>query len=160
MPPDAVLPTSELRRRLRDVLARLDASGEPVVIGHYRRPAAVLARYDDYVALVAQVGADDPHVTRRPDIAGGEPLVRGSRVPVRAIVERTQSGQTVEDILAALPHLTAADIHAALAYYYDHRTEMDECLAAAGPEAALAAAGFGARPLSDGLAVAEPLTRG
>jgi hypothetical protein len=32
---------------------------------------------------------------------------------------------SADDILMALPHLRAAEVHAALAYYFDHQAEVD-----------------------------------
>ena len=61
------------------------------------------------------------HITRDPGINGGEPLIAGTRITVQHIVERTRAGQSVDEILNALPHLTVGQIYAALSYYYDHR---------------------------------------
>lgn len=36
-----------------------------------------------------------------------------------------QSGLSPDEIIASYPSLTLSDIHAALAYYYDHRDEID-----------------------------------
>jgi hypothetical protein len=38
---------------------------------------------------------------------------------------------TVDEILTALPHLTPAQVHSALAYYFDHQAEVEADLAAA-----------------------------
>jgi uncharacterized protein (DUF433 family) len=49
-------------------------------------------------------------------VSGGEPLIRGTRISVRHLIERLQAGQSVAEILAALPHLTAAQVYDALSY--------------------------------------------
>jgi hypothetical protein len=36
-----------------------------------------------------------------------------------------RQGMGLEEIISELPHLTMADIHAALAYYHDHREAID-----------------------------------
>jgi uncharacterized protein (DUF433 family) len=41
-----------------------------------------------------------------------------------------KQGDTAEDILDAYPNLNAAQVHAALSYYYEHRAEMDAVILA------------------------------
>jgi uncharacterized protein (DUF433 family) len=54
-------------------------------------------------------------------------VITGSRVRVQDIyVDFEVLGKSAEEIAAALPHLTLAQIHAALAYYFDHREEILE----------------------------------
>src|SRR5437867_3779903 len=95
-----IISISELRQRLKDLLATLDATGEPYFITQYSRPKAVLVRDDDYNALTEQGMRAHPHIVLRPEISGGEPLIRGTRITVRHIVEQVQAGQTVDTILA------------------------------------------------------------
>lgn len=59
------------------------------------------------------------------EILGGEPIIHGTRTPVRAIVELWRSGLAPEEILAHLPHLGLAEIFDALSYYHDHRAEIE-----------------------------------
>lgn len=55
----------------------------------------------------------------------------GTRIKVQHLVEARQSGiDTPEKLQEAYPHLNLAQIHAALAYYYDHRSAVDEQIAA------------------------------
>jgi uncharacterized protein (DUF433 family) len=49
-----------------------------------------------------------------PQILLGQPVVRGSRLPVYAIVEAIAAGDTRADLLAAYPFLTQEDIEQAL----------------------------------------------
>lgn len=49
----------------------------------------------------------------------------GTRSKVRQVVMDMQNGMTPEQIHDAYPHLSMAQIHAALAYYYDHKDEID-----------------------------------
>ena len=46
------------------------------------------------------------YITSDPDILRGEPIIRATRTPVRAIVEHWQFGDSPEEIIGALPHLT------------------------------------------------------
>jgi hypothetical protein len=34
-------------------------------------------------------------------------------------------GMSVDEILQSLPHLSPAQVHAALAYYFDHKAQID-----------------------------------
>jgi len=66
-----------------------------------------------------------PHITSNPQILSGVPIVEGTRTPVRSIAGYSNMGMTPDEILGALPHLSPAQIFAALAYYFDHREEID-----------------------------------
>jgi len=52
--------------------------------------------------------------------------VRGTRVPVRAIVVAWRAEPDMQVLLEAYPRLTEADVEDALAYYDAHRAELDE----------------------------------
>jgi uncharacterized protein (DUF433 family) len=58
-------------------------------------------------------------------ILGGEPIVKGTRTPVRAVVELWRTGVSPEEIIEHLPHLTLAQIFDALGYYSDHDEEIN-----------------------------------
>lgn len=59
-------------------------------------------------------------------ILGGEPIIKGTRTPVRAIVELWRMGLSPEEIRTKLPLLTLAQVFDALSYYNDHSEEIDE----------------------------------
>jgi uncharacterized protein (DUF433 family) len=59
-----------------------------------------------------------------PEICGGRPRIRGTRIRVSDIVAALSGGETVEEILDDFPYLARADIFAALQYAaaaVDHR---------------------------------------
>jgi uncharacterized protein (DUF433 family) len=66
------------------------------------------------------------YVTRQPDILSGEPIIKGTRTPVRAIVENWRLGIRPEEIPLHLPHLTLAQVFDALSFYLDHQAEINE----------------------------------
>ncbi len=66
-----------------------------------------------------------PYVTRKEGVQGGQPVITGTRTPVRSIVLYHKLGEVPEEILEKLPHLTLAKIYDALSYYYDHRAAID-----------------------------------
>jgi ACR3 family arsenite transporter len=55
---------------------------------------------------------------------GGEPIVVGTRTPVRAVVELWRLGVVPEEIPSHLPHLTLAQVFDALSYYANHQSEI------------------------------------
>ncbi len=62
------------------------------------------------------------HVTQTPGICGGRPRIDGHRVRVQDIaVEHEWRAMSPEEICQQHPGLTPAEVHSALAYYYDHR---------------------------------------
>lgn len=68
----------------------------------------------------------------RPGYCGGEPHILGHRIKVRHVaVWHEQGNMSPAEIVANYPTLTLAEVHAALAYFYDHR---DEILAAIAEE--------------------------
>ena len=148
-----IIPISELRQKLKDVLTTLEATGEPYFVTQYSRPKAVLVRYEDYNALIDQAAEEHPRIVRRPDISGGEPIIRGTRISVRHIVERVRAGQSADDILAALPHLTATQVHDALSYYYDHQPEIDELIEESQSEQVIAAQRLRVEKVAEGVAL-------
>lgn len=58
-------------------------------------------------------------------ILSGEPVVRGTRTSVRAIVELWRQGVAPEEIPRHLPHLSLAQVFDALSYYSDHTPEIN-----------------------------------
>ncbi len=66
------------------------------------------------------------YITSNPDISGGEPIIKGTRISVRLIIELENAGKSVDEIVAMYTHLTHAQVHDALSYYYDNRKEIDK----------------------------------
>ena len=55
-------------------------------------------------------------IISHPDLRGGEPCIKGTRIPVSIIVGSLAQGMTREEILREYPQLTNEDISAALMY--------------------------------------------
>lgn len=72
----------------------------------------------------------DEHIEVTPGVAGGKPRIAGHRISVQDVMiwhERMGKGA---DEIATEYDLTLADVYAALAYYFDHRGEIDESIRA------------------------------
>ncbi|MBI5822911.1 MAG: DUF433 domain-containing protein [Chloroflexi bacterium] len=72
------------------------------------------------------VSLDHPYVESVADVLGGEPVIKSTRTPVRAIVERWKFGENIDEIARSLPHLRLAQVFDALGYYDDHREEIEK----------------------------------
>lgn len=76
------------------------------------------------------------HIDARPDTCGGKPCIAGTRIRVQDIyVWHELRGKSPEEIVADFPQLSLGQVHAALAYFHDHR---DAILAAVAEEKAWA----------------------
>jgi len=51
-----------------------------------------------------------------PEIMGGKPVIKGTRIPVESILRRLSEGLNIKEILEDYPYLTEEDIRAALLY--------------------------------------------
>jgi uncharacterized protein (DUF433 family) len=63
------------------------------------------------------VATEHLYIVTDKKILSGEPIIKGTRTPVRAIVETWRMGVTAEEIPKRLPHLTLAQVFDALSYY-------------------------------------------
>lgn len=68
---------------------------------------------------------EHPYIVTNEGILSGEPVVKGTRTPVRAIVEIWRQGIPPEAIPHRLTHLTVAQVFDALSYYSDHQREIN-----------------------------------
>ena len=65
------------------------------------------------------------HIQRTPGICGGKPCIAGTRIRVQDImVWHELHGLSPEEIVTQFPQLNLADVYASLAYYHDHREEI------------------------------------
>ena len=77
-------------------------------------------------AFMATVNALTEHIEITPGVRGGRPRIAGRRITVSDIViMHLRVGRSVDEI-AAECDLALSDVHAALAYYYDHREEIEQ----------------------------------
>lgn len=109
-----------LRQALRDFLAQWDRKPRSdarisVVSEEQRDSSATKGVIDD--AMLSRISSD-------PEVCGGRPCIKGTRVRVSDIVEMLAHGASKDEILADYPYLSDEDIRAALAYAArsaDHR---------------------------------------
>ena len=58
----------------------------------------------------------EQYIEVNPKIMMGKPVVKGTRITVELLLEKLSAGESEEDILLAHPHITKADIKAALSF--------------------------------------------
>ena len=70
----------------------------------------------------------DKHIEITSDVAGGKPRIAGRRITVQNIaIWHERLGLSADEICAEYD-LSLAEVHAALAYYFDHRQEIDQAI--------------------------------
>ena len=74
-------------------------------------------------------------IVRTENIRGNRPRVAGTGVTVRRIVGWYKQGLTPEEITTEVPHLSLAQVYAALTYYHANREEIEADIAAEDAEA-------------------------
>lgn len=95
-------------------------------MGLYRRGGHGTATIGAMPA-VTQIGS---LIESRAGVHGGRPCIAGTSVSVRRIALMHNAGLVPEEIAREFGHLSLAQIHAALAYYYANREEIDADLEA------------------------------
>jgi uncharacterized protein (DUF433 family) len=69
----------------------------------------------------------EERITKTPGVCGGKARVAGHRVRVLDIVVwHEHQGMTPDEIISHVPSITLADVHASLAYYFDHIEEIQQ----------------------------------
>ena len=56
------------------------------------------------------------HIVRDAQICAGQPVIRGTRIPVRVVLGHLAHGETVDAILKEFPTLTEEDLRAVIAF--------------------------------------------
>ena len=66
------------------------------------------------------------YITRTPGVRGGNPRIAGTRIGVHDVIGLLQNGETVDTIpVTCFPDITKAQVYECLAYYEDHRDEIN-----------------------------------
>jgi len=98
-----------------------------------RRRAQERNRSPDELAeelLAQELLPEHPYIQVFLSRSGPRPVIKGTHTPVSIIVGYVRMGYGPEKIVQdILPHLTPAQVHDALSYYYDHQEEIDSELA-------------------------------
>jgi uncharacterized protein (DUF433 family) len=111
------------KRRLAANLARL----EPDELGHSRLELSPAVEIDlgrlvgDAVERAGRYVSDrDAYIEINPEIKGGTPVIRGTRMTVYSVLGRVDGGDTIDEILEENPDLERAALEAAVVYARAH----------------------------------------
>ena len=61
-------------------------------------------------------------IASTPDILGGTPVFRGTRVPMQTLIEYLEGGQTIDEFLDGFPTVTREQV---IAFLEDRKAEGD-----------------------------------
>jgi uncharacterized protein (DUF433 family) len=75
---------------------------------------------------MAEASTIASHIEITPGTCAGKPRIAGHRIRVQDIVLWTEEGQSADEIVAEFPQLCLSDVYAALAYYHEHREQIDK----------------------------------
>jgi uncharacterized protein (DUF433 family) len=76
--------------------------------------------------VVRDLGDAFPGIDSTPGVAGGEPSIVRTRIPVWLLVQARRLGASEADLLRAYPTLRAEDLANAWAYFRVHRDEIEQ----------------------------------
>ncbi|MCZ7571560.1 MAG: DUF433 domain-containing protein [Ardenticatenaceae bacterium] len=76
--------------------------------------------------IARDIGDAFPGIETDPEVAGGEPRIVRTRIPIWALVQARKLGASEADILKSYPTLRAEDLVKAWAYYRAHREEIEQ----------------------------------
>ena len=66
------------------------------------------------------------YIMRSVDIRSGNAIVEGTRIAVHDIIGLLQNGETIDSLREnCFPNVTKSQVYECLAYYEDHRGEID-----------------------------------
>ena len=55
-------------------------------------------------------------ISSNPEILGGRPVIRGTRISVELILDKIAAGDSIEDLPASYPHLAREAVQAAISF--------------------------------------------
>jgi uncharacterized protein (DUF433 family) len=68
----------------------------------------------------------DDRIVSTAGVRGGKPRISGHRITVSDVaIWHERMGMSPDEIVSEYPTITLSDVHVALAYYFDHRDEID-----------------------------------
>ena len=70
------------------------------------------------------------YIVRRSGVRSGHAVIEGTRIGVHDVVAMIRTGCTVDAVVASFPRITRAQVYESLAYYEDHRDELEPLSAA------------------------------
>src|ERR1700681_4304727 len=83
-------------------------------------------REHPYHSIMGAVSESYRYIVRSAGVRSGTPIVESTRIAVHDVIGLLQNGETIDTVRAnCFPQLTRSQIYECLAYYEDHRGEID-----------------------------------
>jgi uncharacterized protein (DUF433 family) len=76
----------------------------------------MIRRYIGAAITSVRVAMVHDRIEIRPEVMGGKPVIRGTRIPVELVLRKLGAGMSADAIMTDHPHLTVEDIHATQAF--------------------------------------------
>ena len=76
-----------------------------------------------------QSSTDYRYLKRVPGVRGGNVIVEGTRIGVHDVIGLIVNGSSIDDVTRSFPDLKRSQVYECLAYYEDHRGEIDTLIA-------------------------------
>lgn len=89
--------------------------GDALIVRWSPEASAIVHAAESYARLREQWIKTDPN------IKGGEPVIRGTRIGVRAVAQRIEHGDTIRTLTEDYPHIPAEAFQTACTYAKAHR---------------------------------------
>ena len=103
----------QLATVLTERISRIVSENEPII-----RPR--------YTSIMSSISESYRYIVRSPGVRSGNARVEGTRIGVHDVIGLLQTGETVDTLTSnCFPNLTKAQVYECLAYYEDHRGEID-----------------------------------
>jgi uncharacterized protein (DUF433 family) len=78
---------------------------------------------------LAPPSLEHQHIVSTPGVCGGRPRIDGHRITVEDVaIWHERMGRSPDEIVSGHPSITLGDVHAALAYYFDNREQIDQAI--------------------------------
>ena len=65
------------------------------------------------------------YITSTEGVRSGHPIIENTRIGVHDVVGLVLNGSSIDDAVRSFPSITRAQIYECMAYYEDHKAEMD-----------------------------------
>ncbi len=69
------------------------------------------------------------YIVRRAGVRSGHAIIEGTRIGVHDVVAMIRTGCSVDAVVASFPRLSRPQVYESLAYYEDHRDELEPLIA-------------------------------
>jgi uncharacterized protein (DUF433 family) len=70
------------------------------------------------------------YIVQRVGVRSGYPIIEGTRIGVHDVAALIKSGASVDEVVQSFPKLTRPQVFECLAYYEDHREQLDPLITA------------------------------